>query len=172
MALLDGNRIVADRFVAVADDEALPDGTPVLVSLERWKAERESLLGRNTELAVRLKSEQPAEELAGDLDRISLVAVEFFKYRDGRGFTTARELRERFAYKGDIRALGHVIADQYAFLRRCGFSQVEIADTAKVETWVAALDQITIAYQPDFDSGRGTALLRRHLAPHTGVGEN
>lgn len=172
MALLEGNKIVADRFVAVADDEALPDGTPVLVSLERWKAERASLLGRNTELAVRLKSEQPAEELAGDLDRISLVAVEFFKYRDGRGFTTARELRERFAYKGDIRALGHVIADQYAFLRRCGFTQVEIADTAKVETWVAALDQITIAYQPDFDSGRGTALLRRHLAPHTGVGEN
>jgi uncharacterized protein (DUF934 family) len=168
MALLRDTGIVADRFVAVGDDEPLPAGTPVLVSLERWRAERQTLLGRNTEIGVRLKSEQPAEEIAADLDRIALVAVEFFKYRDGRGFSTARELRERFNYQGEIRAFGHVIADQYAFLRRCGFNSVEIADAAKVDTWVAALDKITIAYQPDFDSERGTSLLRRHLPQRAG----
>jgi uncharacterized protein (DUF934 family) len=165
MALLEHGRIAGeDQWVAVADDAAVPDGVPVLLSLARWRAERDALDGRNAPVGVRLRSDQTADDVAADLDRLSLVAVEFPKFRDGRGFSVARELRERYGYKGDIRAVGHVIADQHTFLLRCGFTSVVVPDGARLESWIEALDRITVAYQPDMISGEPVSLLRRHLA--------
>ncbi|HYE51238.1 MAG TPA: DUF934 domain-containing protein [Azospirillaceae bacterium] len=162
MPLIENGRPVEDEFTAVADDAVLPDG-PAIVSLERWRAERETLLGRNQPTGVRLKSSQLAPEIAPDLDRVALVAVEFPKFRDGRGFSTARELRERYGYTGPIRAVGHTIADQYQMLLRCGFTQVEAPADRDLSAWEAALTKVTVAYQPSVQEDRHLSLLRRHI---------
>ncbi len=87
-----------NEWVRVADDAALPDGTKVIVSFERWQAERETLRQRNSAIGVSLKSDQSPLLLADDLDRISLVALEFPKFTDGRAFSYARVLRDRLGY--------------------------------------------------------------------------
>ena len=158
MPLLESGLPVADRFTAVADDAALPDA-PALISLARI-ATLEA--GRNAELGIQVKSTTAPEDIAPYLDRVTLVAIEFPKFRDGRGFTIARTLRERYGYTGDIRAVGHFLPDQYSQLLRCGFTSAVVPDGADLAPWQAALRVVTLAYQPDV-TGSGTLDgLRRH----------
>lgn len=163
MALIEQGRVVADAWTAIPDGEPLPNDRPVIISFERWQAERASFEGRNAKLGVRLKSGTLAGAIAGDLDRFALVAVEFAKFRDGRGFSTARELRERYGYKGEIRAVGHVIPDQYQFLVRTGFTSAEAPEGTNPESWANALTEITVAFQPSIDDTQPLSLLRRKL---------
>jgi len=145
MTLLEAGRPAADRFVRVADDAPLPDA-PALIPLARLASVGP---GRNAELGVQVAAATRPEEIAPWLDRVALVAVEFPKFRDGRGFTIARTLRERYGFTGEIRAVGHVLPDQHSHLLRCGFSSVAVADGADLAPWRDALGVIGIAYQPD-----------------------
>ncbi|TWA68056.1 uncharacterized protein (DUF934 family) [Azospirillum brasilense] len=163
MPLIKDGRIVEDEWVAVADGEPVPADRPAIVTFERWQAERASFDGRNAALGVRVKSGTLAPAIAPDLDRFALVAIEFPKFRDGRGFSTARELRERFGYQGEIRAVGHVIPDQYRFLLRTGFTSAEAPHNTNPESWAHALTEITVAFQPSLDDPQPLSLLRRRL---------
>ena len=102
MALLerrsDGAAIVEDRFMKLTDEEALPASGSVLVSLGRFQAERDALLARDGELGVWLASDESPSSIAGDLDGIALVALDFPVFSDGRAFSSARLLRERYGY--------------------------------------------------------------------------
>ncbi len=164
MALLLKDGAVAENSWLAIDDEAVtvPEG-PVIVSLERWRRDRAALSARNTPLGVRLKSDQLAGEVAADLDRFTLVALEFPVFRDGRAFSTARELREHHGFTGEIRAVGHVLPDQYQFLVRTGFTSVEVADTAKLESWRHALSEISVAYQAALTDDTPLSNLRRRV---------
>jgi uncharacterized protein (DUF934 family) len=164
MALLLADGTLADNpWVAVPDAaETVPEG-PVLVSLERWNRERDTLAARNTPLGIRLRSDQRADAIAGDLGRFVLVALEFPVFRDGRAFSTARELRERHGFAGDIRALGHVLPDQLQFLVRTGFTSVDIADSANLASWRHALTEITVAYQAGIAGDSPLSNLRRRV---------
>jgi uncharacterized protein (DUF934 family) len=82
------------------------------------------------------------------LPKLPLVAVDFTTTGDGRGFTQATLLRERFGYKGELRAVGKIRADQMFFLARCGFDAFELLDDEDVATAVAQLDRFSVAYQP------------------------
>lgn len=90
--------------------------------------------------AVELKPADRAEDLADHIARIDMVRVLFPAFSDGRGFTLARRLRA-MGYQGRLRAAGHVLADQYAMARRCGFDEVEISDDLAArqpqEQWVS-----------------------------------
>jgi len=163
MALVKDGRLVPDPFRSVADDEPLPAGAAVLVSLERWRENRTVLLARAEPLGVRLKSHQLAGELAADLPHLALIALEFPKFRDGRAFSTARELRERYHFPGEIQAVGHIIPDQYLFLVRAGVTSVSIPDGADPAPWRAALGEFSVAYQPGIAGDAPLSLLRRRL---------
>ena len=163
MPLIKDGRIVEDDWVQVPDGEPVPADRPAIITFERWQAERESLKGRNAALGVRIKSGTLAPAIAPDLERFGLVAVEFPKFRDGRGFSTARELRERYGYQGEIRAVGHIIPDQYQFMMRTGFTSAEAPDGANPESWARALTEITVAFQPSFEDAQPLSLLRRRL---------
>jgi uncharacterized protein (DUF934 family) len=164
MSLLEHGRPVEDRFVAVADDAPLPSDAPALIPLARLQREAEALAGRNAELGIQVGSATHPEDIAPLLDRVSLVAVEFPKFRDGRGFTIARTLRERYGYTGELRAVGHVLPDQYAFLVRCGFTGVVVPDDADLAVWGAALGRFHVAYQAGVDGAPTVSGLRRRLA--------
>lgn len=163
MPLLKDGRVAEDAWISAADDQPVATDRPVIISFERWQAQRASFDGRNAPLGVRLKSGTLAGAIAGDLDRFALVAIEFPKFRDGRGFSTARELRERYGYTGEIRAVGHIIPDQYRFLIRTGFTSAEAPEGTNLESWDNALSEITIAFQPSLDETRPLSLLRRRL---------
>lgn len=163
MPLIENGRVIEDGFVTVADDSPIPSDRPAIISLQRWRDERETFHGRNARIGVRVPSDVRARDLADHLDGVSLVALEFPKFRDGRAFTTARELRERWNFTGEIRAVGHVIADQYQHLLRTGFNTVELPEGAKPEQWEAAQKSLTVAFQPSGDETQQLNPLARRL---------
>jgi uncharacterized protein (DUF934 family) len=161
MALIKQGKLVADPFVAVADEGELPAGGAVIVSLERWQTERAGLLDRGEPIGVRLKSDQPPETIANDLEHLSLVALEFPAFRDGRAYSYARILRERFGFKGEIRAVGDVLMEQLHFMLRTGFDAFEIEGDDPEGQYQTAMADFSVWYQPAAD-GRPTATRLRH----------
>jgi len=147
MPLIKEGVIAEERWRLLADDEPLPDEGPVLVSLERWQREENALLARAGLLGVRLKAGQHPEAIAAHVRRLVLVALEFPKFTDGRAFSYARLLRERYGYTGELRAVGQVLRDQLLFMHRCGFDAYEIARTDAAEVWRKALAEISVFYQ-------------------------
>ncbi len=149
---VDGFR--EDAFVALGDDTPMPDGA-VLVSLSRFQAERDALVARNAPIGVRLKSDQSPELLGEDVHRLSLVVLEFPKFRDGRAFSWARLLRTRLGFKGEVRAMGDFLFDQIAYQKRVGFDAWEVASNFTPDDLHRALNEISNVYQPSAD-GRKT----------------
>ena len=163
MALLEAaGRAVENIWTNVDDDAPLPEG-PALISFARLERDKDALSGRDAPLGVSVSSKTKAEDLAPYLDRVSLVAIQFPVSKDGRGFTIARTLRERFGYKGELRAIGHILPDQYVHLLRVGMTNVEIPDGTEAR-WREALGFYDVAYQPAITDDHPLSLLRRRLA--------
>lgn len=161
MALLKQDTVVADDWVTVSDNEELPAVEAVIVPLSRWLTERDTLVRRNGRLGVRLRSDESAASIADDLDRFDLVALEFPTFKDGRSYSTARLLRERYGYAGELRATGNVLPDQALFLARCGFDSYEVADDIDVAQWTRSRRAISGRYQPSTDGGGTIPALRQ-----------
>ncbi len=159
MPLIKDNAFVENTFAHVADDEALPDG-PIVVSLKRWQAERETLAARNAPLGVRLSSDQSPEALGADVSHFALIELEFPKFRDGRGYSWARILRQRLGFTGEVRAVGDVLRDQWLFMSRCGVDAFEVRPGTRLEDFRAALAEQTVFYQPASDRVRNVLDLR------------
>ena len=157
--LIKSGAYAQDAFTPVADDAALPDGA-IIVSLARFEKEREHLLERNTPLGVRLKSDQNPELLGDAVGRLSLVVLEFPKFRDGRAFSWARILRTRLNFTGEIRAVGDFLFDQVNYQHRVGFDAWEVPDNFTLEQFNAALTEMTNVYQPSADGKKTIRQLR------------
>jgi uncharacterized protein (DUF934 family) len=156
--LLRDRQIVTDEWLYVA--EAATDASaPLIVTFDQWKMEPDTWLARGNPLGVVLASAHKVEELAPDLERFSLVAAEFSGPGEGRGYTQARLLRERWNFKGELRATGHVRSDQVLFMARCGFNSFELPDT-DFDAALAAFSTFSAAYQPSNDSGLAVKLRR------------
>jgi uncharacterized protein (DUF934 family) len=150
--LTDGRFETAeDVFTDVADEDEIPDG-PVILSLARFQAEGDALVTGNRAVGVRIQTDEAVEDLAYDLPRIALVAVVFPKFRDGRTFTTATLLRERFGYAGEVRAVGDVLLQQAMFMVRTGFDAFAPADGATPEQWAKAAGLFRHVYQRAADN--------------------
>jgi len=126
MPLIKNGAFVEDRFVFIPEGQAFPDDGGVMVSLARFQSERDSIIAHHRPVCVRLAAAENPEVLKDDLANIDAIALEFPIFRDGRAFSWARMLRERFAYQGEIRAVGHFLYDQLAFLMRVGFDAFEV----------------------------------------------
>ena len=165
MALLElrspGAAEIDDRFTRVDDEATLPRSGGVIVSLARFEAEKEALLSREGELGVWLASNESPKALADVVDRLAVVACDFPAFSDGRAFSYARLLRERYGYKGEVRAIGDVLLEQISFMVRSGFNTFEIEDPTALDEFKAVCDEVCVVYQPTGD-GQATALQRRH----------
>lgn len=170
MPLIDNGLPAADPWTRLADDQPAPEGGgPVIVTLDRLLAQAAAWRAYPGPLGVALRNDQRPAALADWLDRLGLISLDFPKFRDGRSFTTARELREQLGYTGPLRATGHTLPDQYLFLVRCGVSQVEIPDGRDPDLWRQALEEIDIAYQPAVNAPSGLARLARLAARAPGA---
>jgi uncharacterized protein (DUF934 family) len=160
--LLDGG---LERWLTPGEDGLVPDfpdAADLIVPLKLWRLRRDDLLDRPGRSGVWLAADEDAAALASDLDRIALVAVHFPKFSDGRGFSTARLLRERYGFRGELRAVGDVLRDQLLFLERCGFDAFALRDDQDPHAALAAFDDFSEAYQGAVD--QPLPLFRRRLA--------
>jgi uncharacterized protein (DUF934 family) len=161
MALIKNGELVTSSFVDVSAAPAIPTLGPVIVSLEQWQANRDDLLKRGTPLGIRLHSDQPPELIADDLAHFAVVALEFPKFRDGRAYSYARLLRERYKFTGELRAVGEVLLEQLFFMLRTGFDAFDVQGADPLKDYRTALADFSVWYQPAAD-GRPTVMqLRR-----------
>jgi len=160
MALLKGGEIVEDPFTQVGDEEAPPEKGAVIVGLDQWRENRKALVGRGEPLGVRLHSDQSPSEIRADLEHFAVVALEFPAFKDGRAYSYARLLRERYGYTGEIRAVGDVLCNQLQFMLRCGFDAFDVADGESLEELRAACDEFHVFYQPTADGHPTASSLR------------
>ena len=161
MALIKNGELVESSFVDVGTASEIPAKGPVIVSLEQWQAQREALLARGTPLGIRLHSDQSPELIAADVAHFAVVALEFPKFRDGRAYSYARLLRERYGFKGELRAVGDVLLEQLFFMLRTGFDAFELTSADPLHDYRIALADFSVWYQPTAD-GRPTAMQLRH----------
>ncbi len=156
--LLRDGRIVDDEWQYAVEATAHATA-PLIVRFEQWQAERDRWVARGGRLGVVLAPAHKVEQLAPDLAHFALVAAEFTGPAEGRGYTQARLLRERYNFSGELRAMGFVHRDQLFFLARCGFNSFELPDS-DIENARSALSTFSAAYQPANDSGLPLKLQR------------
>jgi uncharacterized protein (DUF934 family) len=149
--LLRDRQIVADEWLYAA--EAAGDAlAPLIVTVDAWRNERDQWIARGSLLGLAIAPAHKVETVAQDLPFFALIAAQFPGPADGRGYTQGRLLRERFDFKGELRATGYVRRDQLFFLARCGFNSFELSD-ADIEDAHLALASFSAAYQPANDLG-------------------
>ncbi|MBK1679682.1 DUF934 domain-containing protein [Rhodocyclus tenuis] len=136
----------ADAVQTPPAEAASPAG-PLLLPLDVWLAQREQLLARGEALGVWLDAADDPAAIAADLDHLALVAVNFPKFTDGRGYSIARTLRDRYAYQGELRAIGDVLHDQLYLLHRCGFDAFALRADKDAEHALAGLTAFSDSYQ-------------------------
>jgi uncharacterized protein (DUF934 family) len=161
MAILKHGALQPNEWQDLSDDAPLPESGSIIVSLDRWRRDETTLRGSNRQIGVRLQNTQSPLALAQDIDRLSLVVIDFPKFSDGRAFSQARLLRDRLGFTGEIRAVGNVLRDQYLFMTRCGIDAVELPEGVSVDGFLEALDEFSVWYQPAADD-RATAMTLRH----------
>ena len=166
MPLVKGGKITADTFAAVADDAALPEGGDVLVSATRFLQDPESVLRRAGKTGVTWPNNRDVDDLVPHLERLAVVALVFPSFRDGRAYSQARLLRERFHYRGELRAIGQVLRDQFVFMLRAGFDAFDVRKQGDAEAFAQTVKRYSVFYQPTGD-GRITALHRRMQLRHS-----
>ena len=159
-SIIKDRAIVNDDFTVVraAEDGTLPaigalPAGKVIVPLALWQGARDALTASRgaQEIGVWLAPDSEPADIAGDFDKIALIAVDFPAFRDGRGYSTARLLRERYGYKGEIRAIGDVLRDQLRFYERCGFNAYAVREDKDIHDALKAFTEFTVQYQGAFD---------------------
>lgn len=135
-----------------------PDGD-VIVPLVTWLEQRDALLSRSGRLGVWLDSNEEPALIADDLHHFGVVAVNFPQFTDGRGYSIARLLRERYRWRGELRAIGDVQRDQLFYLARCGFDAFALRESGDMQSALSAFGDFSEAYQASVE--RTQPLFRR-----------
>lgn len=156
-------RIVADGWHLIEADAAVPQEGDVIVALATWLAQRAGLGSRNGRTGVWLAPGDEPGKLAADVADLPLIAVHFPQFTDGRGYSTARLLRQRYGFKGELRAIGDVLRDQVFHLQRVGFNSFAVKEGSSIEDAIGAFSDFSAAYQSAVD--RPLPHYRQRLAP-------
>jgi len=160
MLLVKNGHVVEDRFARILDDASVPESGPVIVPAARFLADSTELTSRVAPTGVLWPNNRNIAELAPHVDRLALVALVFPNFRDGRAYSQARVLRERYGFRGELRATGEVLRDQFLFLVRAGFDAFEVKKDSDAAAFAAAVARYSVFYQPTGD-GRPAALQAR-----------
>lgn len=171
MALIIKDRnVVTDPWLLLepAADGGLPPVPPagdIIVPLAVWRAQRDDLLARAGRIGVWLDSHEDPAAIAGDLGWFEVVAVKFPKFTDGRGYSTALLLRDRYGYKGELRAVGEVFRDQLFQLASCGFNAFALREREDRHDALAAFSEFSEIYQATVERPIPLFRRRRPTAP-------
>jgi uncharacterized protein (DUF934 family) len=155
MALIKDRKLAADSWLLLDKGAAgaipeVPASGDVIVPLAVWKASRDALIARGR-VGVWLAGNDEPADIAEDLAHVSLIAVRFPSFTDGRGYSIARILRERYGWRGELRAIGDIQRDQVFYLTRCGFDALALREGEDVDTALAAFNDFSERYQTSVD---------------------
>ena len=164
MQLIRNGEVGEDPYLRVLDDAPMPDEGAVLVSADRLLTDADAITKHKGAAGVLWPNDRSVCELAPHLDRLTLVALRFPTFKDGRAYSQARILRERYRFCGELRATGEVLRDQFLFLLRSGFDAFEVAKTADVAAFASSAQRYSVFYQPGTDGS--PSAFRRRLALH------
>lgn len=154
--LVKDGQIVANAWTLLAKSEGdaatveIPAGQ-VIIPFAVWNAQKDTLQNRS-DIGVWLDSDEGAELVGADANRFPVIGINFPLFMDGRSFSTARLLRERYGFTGELRALGNFIRDQLCYLRRCGVNAFAFNNPdANLEEAVKSLNDFQEYYQASVD---------------------
>ena len=165
--LIRDRRIVADSWRLLSRGPAgelpeLPAAGKVIVPLPLWLERREDFLAHPARIGLWLDSSEGPESVAGWVDRFPVIAVNFPKFGDGRGYSIARLLRERHGFKGELRAIGDVLLDHLYFMEQCGFNAFALREDQDPKAALSVFGTFSDGYQTSVL--RPAPLFRRRLA--------
>jgi uncharacterized protein (DUF934 family) len=167
MPLIKNKQVTDDSYLLVSDDAELPASGDVIVGLKRFLAEEASLRARGGKVGVRIDPEDEVDTAEQAVKKADLVALSFPKFGDGRAYSKARLFRERFGYKGELRAVGEVLADQLQYMARCGIDAFALAEGKDVAAAIRAMDDFSVTYQGATDDPRPLyRRVQRGARPH------
>lgn len=166
--IIKNGQVVEDRWQILKLDEAQTAATLplndeyIMLPMSVWLARKEEILSRTIPPGIWLDSHEEVESIASDLDYFPVIGVNFPKFTDGRGYSTARLLRERYSYRGEIRAIGDVLQDQLFYMKRCGFDAFALREDKDIEVALSGLNVFSETYQAAVDQPQ--PLFRRRTA--------
>jgi uncharacterized protein (DUF934 family) len=149
--VLKDNCVINDSWTILSEDsETLPNGD-ILLSYNQWQNLSDQIENHNGSIGVVIEGNAEIEEIIEPLLDLPLIAINFPKFADGRGFSAASLLRERYNYSGEIRAVGGFIRDQLYLLSRCGFNAFKFDDTNNLTESAKSLQDFSETYQVSAD---------------------
>jgi uncharacterized protein (DUF934 family) len=153
MQIIRKRAIVEDDFTHVADAAELPQSGKPIVTLARFAKATGELLERFATLGVRVPSDKLPHDIP-EIGRLALIAIEFPKFTDGRGYSVGRMLRDRHRFTGELRAVGWVLRDNLYYMERCGFDAFELQPGKPLESALEAFGEFSATYQAATDDKR------------------
>ena len=155
LRVIKDKEIVDDSWT-LYDESALESGLPeadAIVPYTYWKDHRDELSSREgAKLGIVVGGEDDIEEIAAEAEGFELIAIDFPAFKDGRGYSQARILRDHYHYKGDIRAVGDVLRDQLYFMHRCGISSFLVKEDKDLEDALHGFSDFSVKYQTAADA--------------------
>ncbi len=148
--IIKHNQIVDETWHLLPKETSFDELTncdDYIVPLQMWRDHAHALKARDGGLGIWLDSDQEAEEIGEDVQHFQVIALNFPAFTDGRSYSNARLLRDRYGYKGELRAIGDVLRDQLFFMARCGFDAFVIRADKDPEDALQGLKDFSVTYQ-------------------------
>ena len=160
-SLIINEAVAEDQWQLIRDENntAIPSDTRVIVPLTLWQTS--PTLQQRDDVGLLLPNTVELTQVTIDYTSLPLIAIDFPVFMDGRGFSIARLLRERYQYTGELRAVGHIIRDQLCYLKRCGFNAFCLNEDVDLNHAITSLTDFTEAYQSAADERQ--PLFRRRI---------
>jgi uncharacterized protein (DUF934 family) len=146
MRIIKDKLIIEDDWLHIADDAPLATGN-ITITQQRWLAEKNLLANHNGKLGLRLTSTDDLADISDDLEKFELIELYFSVFTDGRSFSMAKLLRDRYHYAGELRATGNFLRDQLFYLSRVGINSFNLGDHDNLDGAMTALDEFSVQYQ-------------------------
>jgi len=153
MRVIKNRELIDDGWALLPPDAAMPETGDVIVGLAQWNAHHDSFERRPGKVGLLLKSDEEPEDIQA-LVQLALIAIEFPRFTDGRGYTSARLLRDRLHFEGELRAVGDVLRGQLFYMARCGIDSFALKAGKDVEGALEAFRDFSITYQAAADDPR------------------
>jgi uncharacterized protein (DUF934 family) len=153
MQVIKDKAVIDDDWSLIRDIEdssSIPEGD-VILPLTFWQANRDQLLKTKKIHAIWIDGSIETESLLDDIEFFSLIALDFPTFKDGRSYSHARLLRERYNFQGELRAVGDILQDQLFFMERCGINSFQVRDDKNIEQALNGLKIFSDGYQAAAD---------------------
>ncbi len=152
--IIKNGEVIDERWHLLPVDatlDGISNSDDLIVPLGLWLASSHALKVRDGGLGVWLQSHEQIEDIVDDLKYFQVIALDFPAFTDGRHFSSARLLRERYGYQGEIRAIGDVLRDQLFFMQRCGFDAFAVRPDRDPYDALKGLSDFSVTYQTGVD---------------------